>query len=81
MHEMNKSGVGLGVSICKKIAYSMNGRLKFTSKLNQGSTFMFQVEVGNWKTDMSPVKKMPSSNFEEFSVAEPKVSMSMDLKP
>lgn len=34
MHEMNQSGVGLGVSICKKIAYSMDGKLKFTSKLN-----------------------------------------------
>jgi len=57
----------------------MNGKLNFTSKLNQGSTFTFKVEVGNWKTDMSPLKKMPSSSLEEFSAVEPRLSM--DFKP
>ena len=54
---MNQSGVGLGVSICKKIAQSMDGKLKFTSKVNQGSTFVFKVEIGNWKKDTNPVNQ------------------------
>jgi hypothetical protein len=57
----------------------MNGKLKFTSKLSQGSNFTFQVEVGSWKNDMSPIKQMISGSLEEFSAVEPR--MSIDFKP
>ena len=64
----------------------MDGKLKFTSKVNQGSTFVFKVEVSNWKNDMTPVqpqmKKILSGSLEEFSAIDPfkRSTMSLDLK-
>jgi len=40
---MNPSGVGLGLSICKKIVSRLNGDITLQSELDQGSTFTFFV--------------------------------------
>lgn len=36
---MNRSGVGLGLSICKNLIEQMSGSVKVKSKLNEGTTF------------------------------------------
>ena len=41
---LNPNGVGLGLSICKKICTALEGNITCTSKLGQGSTFTFFVE-------------------------------------
>ncbi|TVR80245.1 MAG: PAS domain-containing sensor histidine kinase [Chitinophagaceae bacterium] len=37
------TGTGLGLSICKKLLELQNGSIKAESKLNEGSTFTFQI--------------------------------------
>ena len=39
--EKNPSGNGLGLGICQKIAKALNGDLKCTSKVDEGSIFTF----------------------------------------
>ena len=39
------SGTGLGLPICQKIVEMMGGKLQVESKVNQGSTFAFAVEL------------------------------------
>jgi CheY-like chemotaxis protein len=35
-------GTGLGLSICNRLSHLMNGKITFTSKENEGSTFIYQ---------------------------------------
>ena len=39
------SGTGLGLPICQKIVEMMGGQLQVESKLNEGSTFWFEIEL------------------------------------
>jgi signal transduction histidine kinase len=43
--KMNKQGVGLGLTICKRICESMKGWVKAESVEGEGSTFKVSVEV------------------------------------
>ncbi|MBN1117941.1 MAG: response regulator [Bacteroidales bacterium] len=38
-------GAGLGLAICKKIAFLMGGQINFDSEVNKGSTFFFTIPV------------------------------------
>jgi signal transduction histidine kinase len=40
---MNRESHGLGLSICKEIATKLNASLEFSSELNVGSSFVFNV--------------------------------------
>jgi len=44
-------GSGLGLSICKQLVNLMNGRIWFTSRPGEGSTFHFTVKLGKKATD------------------------------
>ena len=59
--EMNHCGIGLGLSICKKICKGMGGNLTFTSEKDVGTTFKFLVEVQSTQMCESP---SPISNRE-----------------
>jgi len=39
INELNRPGSGIGLAICKKIAYLHHGDITFESKIGQGSTF------------------------------------------
>ncbi len=43
--DLNIQGSGLGLSICRRIVYAMNGDIGVESKLNQGSMFWFEIPV------------------------------------
>ena len=42
---MNTRGIGLGLSISKKIVEMYNGNIGFKSKWGSGSTFAFKIGV------------------------------------
>jgi signal transduction histidine kinase len=54
-----KSGVGLGLSICKSIIEAHGGRIGFTSKEGQGTTFYFDLPLA--KHDRKASAKKPLS--------------------
>jgi len=54
-----KSGVGLGLSICKSIIEAHGGRIGFTSKEGQGTTFYFDLPLA--KRDRKASAKKPPS--------------------
>jgi signal transduction histidine kinase len=43
--EINKYGIGLGLHICKKIIESFGGTILVQSKLNQGTTFKYELPI------------------------------------
>lgn len=42
--ELNKQGVGLGLSISKKLAHALGGDIKAESEKDVGSTFTLKVQ-------------------------------------
>ncbi len=44
--EINPTGVGMGLAICKKLAEHMGGSIRVDSNFGQGSTFTFSVKAG-----------------------------------
>lgn len=43
---MNTHGIGLGLTICKKIIESFEGRIWLQSSLGKGTVFTFEMKVG-----------------------------------
>jgi signal transduction histidine kinase len=41
----NKHGVGLGLSICKRLIDQMNGSVKVKSKVSEGTTFIINLKT------------------------------------
>ena len=44
-NNLNKQGVGLGLSICKKICQFMGGDITVSSQKDEGSKFTFKVKI------------------------------------
>ena len=42
---MNTNGIGLGLHICKQIVDKFNGKILVKSKVGEGSSFFFSMEV------------------------------------
>jgi PAS domain S-box-containing protein len=49
------SGTGLGLPICQKIVEMMGGKLHVESKLNEGSTFWFEIELTEVPNHIQPI--------------------------
>jgi hypothetical protein len=67
--EMNKHGVGLGLTICKRICESMNGWVKAESVESEGSTFKLSVDVKYLNDNEDDLMMSPNSltleNYDE----------------
>lgn len=55
--QAQKSGNGLGLNICKKIAKSLGGDIQVESKVNQGSNFTFTF-ICEFKEPQKPQPRM-----------------------
>ena len=49
------SGTGLGLPICQKIVEMMGGKLHVESRLNEGSTFWFEIELIEVPNHIQPI--------------------------
>ena len=58
--ELLLDGIGLGLSICKKITEGMGGKISFKSQEGIGTTFRVSIEVRNWR-EGQPINKSKSS--------------------
>lgn len=50
---INRSGMGLGLSISKMIIQQLGGEITVSSKSNEGSTFIFQFPVDSFEVNPS----------------------------
>jgi PAS domain S-box-containing protein len=66
-HTKKYMGTGIGLSIAKKLVEHLGGKIWFTSKINEGSTFYFT----------SPCKKAGNKNMEQSEMPE-KLSGNLD---
>jgi two-component system sensor histidine kinase BarA len=55
-------GTGLGLIICKKIVESMKGGISFTSEINKGSQFFFDIYINENNTAIG--QKLPLAEIE-----------------
>ena len=44
--QLNTSGIGLGLNICKRITETFHGDIRVESVPNQGSKFTFSIRTG-----------------------------------
>ena len=59
-------GTGLGMAIAKQLVETMGGKIDFTSKLNEGSTFWF--ELGFEQQSVLSEEKISLSDFNNISI-------------
>jgi CheY-like chemotaxis protein len=60
--QLNKSGTGLGLNLCKSLSHIMGGDITFKSKYKVGSEFMFTVSA-TIKTLKTPIKRAWSTEL------------------
>jgi len=56
-HQHNVEGTGLGLAISRHLLQLMGSKLEVTSKVGQGSTFWFELQLPEIKADTSTAKK------------------------
>jgi len=77
-------GTGLGLAICKEIVELLNGKIKVTSKLNEGSTFSIEIPKNSDKIDktkeVKEIKPVPNEIIEMKENVNNKIEIINDEK-
>jgi signal transduction histidine kinase len=75
-------GTGLGLSITKKLVELHGGTISITSKLGEGSNFIFTVPLSKTTQNLSAADKGKKStiDLEDYSVLEPTIDHKLDKK-
>ena len=63
--QLNKEGVGLGLTISRNIAQALGGDIKVKSIIGKGSTFIFSIPLGQFKN--SNITTMDDKLAKEYS--------------
>jgi hypothetical protein len=84
---MNPNGVGLGLSICRKICKNLHGEIECFSKLGTGTIFTYYVAcdilddvTGSVKQSSSNTPEILSSNYLGRKMAGTNLSNEADVK-
>ncbi len=61
LDNIDESGTGLGLTICKNLSELLNGNIKMRSKLGEGSEFIFELPANS--SEVEDILQLKESNF------------------
>eukprot|EP00347_Sterkiella_histriomuscorum_P011413 403372549 len=68
--EINKSGMGLGLTISKMILSQMDGKISVKSQVDNGSEFKFDIPIQAYSQENKPIKIQSNQSLYNFETSE-----------
>jgi two-component system, sensor histidine kinase RpfC len=73
------TGSGLGMSIAKQLVESMEGDIDFSSKLDEGSTFWFEIEIDRQEELLDEKNASNNFNYQETDKGQKKQIINLKI--